>query len=96
MCVCVCIHVRLYACVCVCIQLSNSIHFIRVEVHGGGSIYTCTHVHQLHYFYSMHVHKNDQMTTTEQDIVGPGELYIVYALLVLYIPSTYLPSPLQH
>ena len=42
----------------------------------------------------MHVHMNDQMTTTEQDIVGPGELYIVYAILVLYIPSTYLSSPL--
>ena len=43
----------------------------------------------------MHVHKNDPKTTTEQDIVGPGELYIVYAPLVLYTPSTYnyLPSP---
>ena len=35
---------------CVHVRTSNSLHFIRVEVHGGGSIYTCTHVHQLHYF----------------------------------------------
>ena len=32
----------------------------------------------------MHAHENDQMTTTEQDIVGPGELYIVLSLYTFY------------
>ena len=72
------------------------LHFIRAEVHGGASTSRRQHINMYTrasapLLLCMHVHMNDPMTVTEQDIVGLGELYIVFAPLVLYVPSIYLP-----
>ena len=73
---------------CVCTCTSNSLHFIRVEVHGGGSIYTCTHVHQLHYFCACMCTRMTQRQLQSKTLWGQ----VNYTLSMP--PSSYIHHPL--